>query len=391
MKNIIIFILILTATHAFYGQAVYNGSTKHTFTTNHGTIDIGPFNSSYGHIYTDRPKFIFNKPIYTTANTFSSYNNDLIFQTEGNTRLVINDDTGYVGIGTTNPQEKLQIGNTFTFHDSGNKVIGFLYKPSGGLDLDATKYSAEIRFDPTGGNLRFGTSSSLTNNPSGHLAITKDGNVGIGTDSPTAKLEVLGMANNAAIILGEENFIAFKRASGHLVYGVGHENGEFTIGRSENLGSTAGTPINIATGAYTIRFSQGTTERMRIADNGNVGIGTTNPGSYSLAVKGKIRAEEIKVDTGWADYVFKEDYNLPTLEEVEKHINEKGHLINIPSAEEVEANGIQLGEMNKLLLEKIEELTLYTLAQQKLLDKKDLEILLLEERLTKIEQLINQK
>lgn len=55
---------------------------------------------------------------------------------------------------------------------------------------------------------------------------------------------------------------------------------------------------------------------------------------------------------------------MPTLEEVEKHIQEKGHLINIPSAKEVEENGIQLGEMNKLLLEKIEELTLYTLEQE---------------------------
>ncbi|WP_425237722.1 hypothetical protein [Ulvibacterium sp.] len=94
---------------------------------------------------------------------------------------------------------------------------------------------------------------------------------------------------------------------------------------------------------------------------GNVGIGTTNIGSWKLAVGGKIRAEEVKVETGWADYVFAEGYDLPTLEEVEAYINEKGHLINIPSAAEVEANGIALGEMNKLLLEKIEELTLYLL------------------------------
>nr|WP_299170382.1 hypothetical protein [uncultured Allomuricauda sp.] len=97
----------------------------------------------------------------------------------------------------------------------------------------------------------------------------------------------------------------------------------------------------------------------------SVGIGTTNPGSYKLAVNGNIRAKEIKVETGWADYVFKEGYDLPTLEEVEQHIKEKGHLINIPSAKEVEENGIQLGEMNKLLLEKIEELTLYAIQQQK--------------------------
>ncbi len=100
--------------------------------------------------------------------------------------------------------------------------------------------------------------------------------------------------------------------------------------------------------------------------DGNVGIGTSNPGTYKLAVNGNIHTKEVKVDLiGWADYVFKEGYPLPTLEEVENHIKEKGHLINIPSAAEVRANGIQLGEMNKLLLEKIEELTLYILEQDK--------------------------
>jgi len=98
---------------------------------------------------------------------------------------------------------------------------------------------------------------------------------------------------------------------------------------------------------------------------GKVGIGTTNLGNYELSVNGEIRAKEIKVETGWADYVFFKDYKLPTLQEVEKHIQEKGHLINIPSANEVEANGIELGEMNKLLLEKIEELTLYIIQQEK--------------------------
>ncbi|WP_422079421.1 fibronectin type III domain-containing protein [Ulvibacterium sp.] len=95
---------------------------------------------------------------------------------------------------------------------------------------------------------------------------------------------------------------------------------------------------------------------------GNVGIGTTAQANYRLAVDGTIHTREVKVDlVGWADYVFTEGYELPTLGEVQKHIQEKGHLINIPSAAEVQANGIELGEMNKLLLEKIEELTLYIL------------------------------
>lgn len=102
-----------------------------------------------------------------------------------------------------------------------------------------------------------------------------------------------------------------------------------------------------------------------LRSNGNVGIGTINPGVWRLAVNGKIRAKEIKVETGWSDYVFYDDYKLPTLQEVEKHIKEKGHLKNIPSAEEVERNGIFLGEMNSKLLQKIEELTLYTIAQEK--------------------------
>ena len=112
-----------------------------------------------------------------------------------------------------------------------------------------------------------------------------------------------------------------------------------------------------------------TTKMMTMTANGNLGIGTTNPNGWKLAVNGKIRAKEIKVETNWADYVFDEEYNLPTLLEVEKHIQEKGHLKNIPSAKEVEKNGIELGEMNKLLLEKIEELTLYTIEQEKKLEQ----------------------
>ncbi len=100
-------------------------------------------------------------------------------------------------------------------------------------------------------------------------------------------------------------------------------------------------------------------------NTGNVGIGTSSPGTYKLAVNGNIRAKEVKVETGWADYVFEKGYHLPSLEEVEKHINEKGHLINIPSASEVQVNGIDLGDMNRLLLEKIEELTLYIIEQEK--------------------------
>ena len=109
---------------------------------------------------------------------------------------------------------------------------------------------------------------------------------------------------------------------------------------------------------------------------GNVAIGTdSNPilngESYKLAVNGKIITEEVKVqlNQNWPDYVFKKDYDLPSLEEIEQHITEKGHLINIPSAKEVKTNGISLGEMNSLLLEKIEELTLHLIQVKKELNE----------------------
>lgn len=112
--------------------------------------------------------------------------------------------------------------------------------------------------------------------------------------------------------------------------------------------------------------------------NGKVGIGgvTTFPttaggvsvSAYKLFVKGGVLTEEVRVSasTGWADYVFAKDYKLPTLEEVEKHIAEKGHLINVPSARQIESDGIALGEMAKTQQEKIEELTLYIIEQNKI-------------------------
>ena len=99
-----------------------------------------------------------------------------------------------------------------------------------------------------------------------------------------------------------------------------------------------------------------------------LGINTNNiPTGYTFAVSGKIVAEEIKVQiaSAWPDYVFHSGYKLPSLEEVEKHITEKGHLKEVPSFKEVKENGIELGEMNAKLLQKIEELTLYIIELNK--------------------------
>ena len=98
--------------------------------------------------------------------------------------------------------------------------------------------------------------------------------------------------------------------------------------------------------------------RMHIDQYGKIGIGTVNP-SNELDVNGTIRAKEIKVVSDWADFVFKKGYNLPTLKEVKRHIDENGTLPGVPSEKEVKANGVNLAETDVLLLQKIEELTLY--------------------------------
>jgi hypothetical protein len=100
-------------------------------------------------------------------------------------------------------------------------------------------------------------------------------------------------------------------------------------------------------------------------------IGTTTPASgYALSVNGQVACEEVLVelDSGWPDYVFHKDYPLPGIAELEQSIKENGHLPGLPSAAEVLDGGIKLGEMQKNIVEKIEELTLYTIHQQKLID-----------------------
>ncbi len=125
--------------------------------------------------------------------------------------------------------------------------------------------------------------------------------------------------------------------------------------------------------------------RLILRDNNTLGVSGGN-----LAVDGKVKAKEVIVKTNvWADFVFKKEYHLPTLEEVEKHINEYGHLANIPNEKEVITNGISIGKMNSKLLQKIEELTLYIINQNKeikTLKKENDALTYISERLTVLEE-----
>lgn len=112
---------------------------------------------------------------------------------------------------------------------------------------------------------------------------------------------------------------------------------------------------------FSMDTGSGATEKMRIAPNGNVGIGTSSP-QTKLAVNGTITAKEVVVTaTNWPDYVFEDGYRLMPLDQLEASIAAEGKLPGVPSAAVIESGGVSLGEMQKTLMEKVEELTLYVL------------------------------
>ena len=204
-----------------------------------------------------------------------------------------------------------------------------------------------------------------------------NGNVGIGTSSPTVKLDVNGSVKFDNI------------ASDYSNLQIGHDvNDRIFADNRDNKHYGGGMFFRVTSNpALTIRNNY--IDVMMLTDYGNVGIGTRTTGPHKLAVNGSIGAREVKVETTvWADFVFYKDYNLPTLKEVEAHIKEKGHLQDIPSAKDVKENGIFLGEMNAKLLQKIEELMLYTLAQEKKLTHQEKEITTLKEQFIQLEKKI---
>ncbi|UOY05177.1 tail fiber protein [Muricauda sp. SCSIO 64092] len=254
--------------------------------------------------------------------------------------------TDKVGIGTTTPSSELEIksitGNDAEIHinagsDGDQSIIRF-------LDQGQRTWGLLSNYPHTGKfslyNYQLGTNS---------IVFDSNGNVGIGTSSPGTKLHIFGSNVGSGNILSS---VMLGKQNGPEIQAIQEATDDDIQGLAFRVKSSGA-------------FVDSNFEAMRINRSGNVGIGTTAPDA-KLAVNGDIHAKEVKVDlVGWPDYVFDKNYELPSLEEVEAHIVEKGHLQDIPSAQEVMENGIQLGEMDAKLLQKIEELMLYTIKQQK--------------------------
>ncbi|WP_147405030.1 MULTISPECIES: tail fiber protein [Aquimarina] len=218
--------------------------------------------------------------------------------------------------------------------------------------------------------------------------INENGNIGVGTTNPKQKLEIFNStAFNTNMNAEDQDHISLisnDPGNGGFFGGITWKTGERR--RAAIAATREHTDLDYVGLAFFTRGTDGPGpiyESMRITRYGNVGIGTTTPDA-KLTVNGNIHTKEVKVDLSIPapDYVFKKEYHLLTIEEVQQHIKDNGHLPNIPSAKEMGKNGVELGIMNMKLLEKIEELTLYTINQEKQLHSQEERIKDLEEKLT---------
>jgi trimeric autotransporter adhesin len=267
-----------------------------------------------------------------------------------------------VGIGTTAPQAKLHVeGNAYFNGNVSFGTVNSYATLTFQNDSTVNDPIAMIDTAPGGRTWRFGGGVggaglfTIRDDTAGanRFSIRSDGNIGIGTTNAYAKLT---FAYDSTV---SDPIAMIDTAPG---------------GRSWRFGGGVG-----GAGLFTIRDDTAGANRLTIASDGNVGIGTTNP-TEKLQVVGNIKvsgtilyglssdAEEIP------DYVFEPGYELMPVQELERYLSSEKHLPSVPSAAEIKQNGLNLSEFQMKLLKKIEELTLYIVQQAKAINQKKSEI-----------------
>jgi hypothetical protein len=370
-----------------------------------GQIDIDDNIAKVRLIYNGSPKGYFqlggsSGNIEIGTNVTSNATGKLYLETQGFPRFTILPE-GNVGIGTINPQEKLQVvGN---IQGSGRIDATGVMETSGGLSAiqgaglyvtgtslmegnitassNITSYgtgsfngninsntsmtitdaaailslksnsSTEKGFvQLSGDDVRVGTYSSNTLGKfqvrtagADNLTVASNGNVGIGTETPVSKLHVAGRS----LFKGVGEVLAIDGTSNPNI-------GFYTNGVFKSFISQSSSELFIGVNNANLHL-----------DAGQIAIGAVIPAAsgYKLTVTGKVICEELKVQLqgAWPDYVFQNKYNLMPMPELRNFINTNNHLPNIPAAAAIEKSGMEVGEMQRKMMEKIEELTLYIL------------------------------
>lgn len=272
----------------------------------------------------------------------------MYFKTQSVTRMAI-EPNGDVGIGFSSPSYKLDV-------NGDTRTVGNLIAEDGYIQI---KNTADTKL----WNLQYSSASDrLLFLESGveRVILQNGGNVGIGETFPAEKLHV----NGNTMIDGDATLNTVNPT-------IQLQNSDVNKGFVQLSGDNIriGTNSGNTDGKFVIRTNGG--DRLFVDGSGNVNIGSqTDAPGYKLRVDGKMICEEVKVklSSAWPDYVFEDKHQLMPVNELSKFIQVNKHLPNIPSAREVATNGIQVGDMQKRMMEKIEELTLYIISLQQQID-----------------------
>jgi hypothetical protein len=350
----------------FYGGGSGGAGWDFTFNTQNGNIGIGyldPANYkltidgevglyrttqnglvNYGTLLYETGSLLINSKLGNIFTNTSSEDVILQYATGlGNT-------SGNVGIGTNDPFYKLTLNGDAGIYD-GTAFIGFLGKSGTDFLINAKQGNIIANTSPENIILQYATGTGNT-----------AGKVGIGTNAPVGKLHVSG---SGELFRTGNTTTAIQMTSDYIQF-VNSGAGKFFMQLSGN--------------DFTISPSSGNSTGLLVLNGNQVTIGQITPANgYKLSVGGKAICEELKVQLqgNWPDYVFNQNYKLRSIEELRAFIAQNKHLPNIPAAAELEKNGMEVGEMQRKMMEKIEELTLY--------------ILQLEEKLETVQKQISKK
>jgi len=289
--------------------------------------------------------------------------NEAVGQWATNGTNIYNTNSGWVGIGTNSPVSllhaaKFEVEPKITIQNYGD-IGGATFRMVDNLSGADWKFKAKsnggfkIRDNANGLDVITIDPNSAAN----CIYISSLGNVGIGTTTPADKFHVEGdlMMHTSYPFITLDNTSASGNAGLLFEANGAYRGWLYYNDASDHL------LINAESG-------NGFRTDLVIKSDGRVCVGTSTPATgYALSVNGKVACEEVLVqlDANWPDYVFADGYNLMSLSELESSIAKNNHLPGLPSAAEVEENGLEIGDMQRMLVEKVEELTLYTIEQGK--------------------------